>query len=106
MAKLEIPAHARVVRQILVENIEALFRQEILTQSINLRCDQALVVEIFGQPTESTCFSWMSRGFIYQTGEQVVPEKDFDSDVLHPDGSGIHFFEKLEDAQAYKFVSE
>ena len=48
--------------------------------------------------------SYYSWGFIYRIHEEVVPEVEF-SENLAECGSGIHFFDKLEDAVSYGVYS-
>jgi len=74
------------------------------------RCDKAVVVEIqtmsgdvLGFDLKNRVCSMYDESFLYNVGDIVKPEYDFDPNPLNECSSGIHFFTKREDAVAYKY---
>ena len=117
IVELRIPNDARVVRP------------WIGHRANKLRCDRAFVRAIFSYdefgnydrlPDDTVVYSISSltyfvnhlrteylteafkRAFKYVVGETVTPEYDLNDDIYYECGSGIHFFETIEEAVNYR----
>ena len=127
IVELEIPDDAKIVRPIMMDIwrtrnssklrcnkaiVKAIFSYDVFGNFYRLPDDTvAYSIASLNYCVNQLCFvnrfrteyliESLKSSFKYVVGETVTPEYNFDNSVYRECGSGIHFFEKIEEATTY-----